>query len=227
MNEVSKEKLISVKELAEILNVSERTIERTIKKLPTVLSPLLRNNQGGYLFNEKQVTLIKQEIQSHHNLQSRRIDNVSTDYEMELMTQKVLAYNMQREQELRKQLEEQKQIVNYYNQFLNSNNYIDIGLLGKITGIGAKKIFQHLLYDKIIYQKYEKSSGLKYYVPFYNYEKYFHLTAEAINIKGNNKSTFKLQLMPKGFVYFSKKYSPDKITDDTLKEFIITNIYNK
>lgn len=104
------EKTVTTKELAEELEISESSVKRAVEKLRPVLGGVTKNNQGGYLFNEKQATLIKQEIQKHHNLASRQIDSVSTDYEMELMTQKVLAYHVQKanEYKVRAELAEQK-----------------------------------------------------------------------------------------------------------------------
>ena len=112
------EQLITTKELAEVLGVTDRTIRNTVEKLGNVLSSVATNSQGGFLFNEKQATLIKQEIQSHHNLSLRQIDSVSTnyemeqriesistDYEMELMTQKVLAYHIQKASEYKQRAE--------------------------------------------------------------------------------------------------------------------------
>lgn len=85
MNEVTPERFNRIKmttnELAESLGVSPTTITRAVKKLDAVLQPVEVNSQGGMLFDVGQATLIKQEIQKHHNLQNRQIDNVSTELE--------------------------------------------------------------------------------------------------------------------------------------------------
>lgn len=72
MNEVSIESYVSVKAFAEILNVSEATIKRAIEKLRSLLGGIETNSQGGYLLNEEQATIVKNEIAKHHNLQSRQ-----------------------------------------------------------------------------------------------------------------------------------------------------------
>ena len=82
VNELTNKKFMSTQEMAKVLQVGESTVKRAVEKLRPVLGGLYKSNQGGYMFDERQTTLIKQEIQSHHNLQSRQIDNVSTDYEM-------------------------------------------------------------------------------------------------------------------------------------------------
>ena len=80
-NDVAKE-LVTTKELAQMLGVEVTAIKRAVQKLGAVLHRVERNNQGGYLFTEKQATLIKQEIQKHHNLATRQIDGVSTELEI-------------------------------------------------------------------------------------------------------------------------------------------------
>lgn len=91
MNDIAKnEKTMTTKKLAEVLGVDVSTVTKTVKRLNETSDVLPKFGQGQTpKFNEKQATVIKQEIQKHHNLASRQIDNVSTDYEMELMTQKV------------------------------------------------------------------------------------------------------------------------------------------
>ena len=102
MNELSTvaEKTMTTKELAEVIGVDVSTVTKTVKRLNETSDALPKFRQGQTpKFNEKQATLIKQEIQKHHNLASRQIDNISTDYEMELMTQKVIEYHIQKASE--------------------------------------------------------------------------------------------------------------------------------
>jgi phage antirepressor YoqD-like protein len=101
---------VTTKELAETLGVEKRTINETVQRLLSgnVLSHLeTKSVRGGntWVFNEEQATIIKQEIQKHHNLATRQIDGVTTDYEMELMTQKVLAYHAQKAAEYKSRME--------------------------------------------------------------------------------------------------------------------------
>ena len=69
MNEITERKLMTGKELAEVLGVSKDTINATVERLDVdgVLRrvDIARNTQGGYLFSEYQATVIKQEIQKH------------------------------------------------------------------------------------------------------------------------------------------------------------------
>ena len=71
-----KDKVVTVKELAEELHVAEQTVKNTIYELRQVVGAVFdnieRNSQGGYLLNEKQATVIKQELakQDRSNLRS-------------------------------------------------------------------------------------------------------------------------------------------------------------
>lgn len=93
VREVAEAKLMTTKELANILNVDVRTIQIIAKKILDPTKVLSRGINGGVskVFNEEQATLIKQEIQKHHNLKSRQIDNVST--ELEVLSNALLSYN--------------------------------------------------------------------------------------------------------------------------------------
>lgn len=102
--------LVTTKELAETLGVDVSTVKKTVKRLEeggAILHHLTKDKFGNtcFLFTEEQATIIKQEIQKHHNLATRQIDGVTTDYEMELMTQKVLAYHAQKAAEYKSRME--------------------------------------------------------------------------------------------------------------------------
>lgn len=73
------EKTVTTRELAEVLGVEKRTIQETANRLlsANVLSHLeTKSVVGGktFVFDEEQATLIKQEIQKHHNLASRQVE---------------------------------------------------------------------------------------------------------------------------------------------------------
>lgn len=87
MNELSlfeqNEKVMTTRELAEILGVDVRTVQRVANAILDPATVLTRVINGGEskVFTEEQATLIKQEIQKHHNLASRQIDSVTSELE--------------------------------------------------------------------------------------------------------------------------------------------------
>ena len=105
--ELSEPELKTTKDLSKMFDVSTDTILRAANKVLDPGSVLRRVINGGEsrVFTEEQATLIMQEIQKHHNLSSRQIDSVSTDYEMELLTQKVLMYHVQKAAEYKQRAE--------------------------------------------------------------------------------------------------------------------------
>ena len=87
MNELSlfepEEKTMTTRELSETLNVSVDAVTRAANKVldPSAVQRRVINGGESKVFNEKQASLIKQEIQKHHNIATRQIDTVTTEYE--------------------------------------------------------------------------------------------------------------------------------------------------
>ena len=108
MNELSLfEKTMTTKELAETLGVSVDTITRTANKVLDLSAVQRRVINGGNskVFTEKQATIIKQEIQKHHNLASRQIDNVSTELEENQTIANAMMILQRRNDELKQRAE--------------------------------------------------------------------------------------------------------------------------
>lgn len=102
---ILKNDFMTTKELAETLGVGLSTVKETVLKLSRVLSSVAKNSQGGYLFTEKQATLIKQEIQKHHNLANRKIDSVSTELEENQTIANAIMILQRRNEELKQRAE--------------------------------------------------------------------------------------------------------------------------
>lgn len=79
MNELSKEKTMTIKEVAHVLKVSERVVQLATKKL----FPEIVKNGHTTLLREEEVTIIKKELESHHNLEGRF--EVKTELEKDLI----------------------------------------------------------------------------------------------------------------------------------------------
>ena len=109
MNELSLfEKTMTTKELAEVLNVDVKTVNNTVERLGGLLGSTFTKSNGGRpskIFTEKQATIIKQEIQKHHNLASRQIDNVSTELEENQTIANAMMILQRRNDELKQRAE--------------------------------------------------------------------------------------------------------------------------
>ena len=104
------EKVMTTKELADIWGVDKTTITKTVSRLEKegeVLHHLTNDEYGNkvYSFDEKQATIIKQEIQKHHNLKNRQIDTVSTEMEENQTIANAMMILQRRSEEYKKRME--------------------------------------------------------------------------------------------------------------------------
>lgn len=223
MNELAENK-VTTKEISEILGVDVRTVLRTADKLgyDSTFAPLKTagGTQNVRVFDEKQVTTIKQEIQKHHNLASRQIDTVSTD--LEVIGNAINAFNAlqqlynQKEAEYKATIERQKQQieleapkVEWFDDVAESKNLIEIGTEGKKCGYGVIEFFRKLQADKIIYKK--AVDGVEYYLPYAPFEKHFRSVPIPFKKADGTKMTRnKLMFTQSGGQWIESKYKNAK-----------------
>ena len=216
-NTVQKTSYVTTKELAEVLNVDVRTIERTVNKLIDTtaenFSTVLSKSSGGRpskIFTEEQATLIKQEIQKHHNLASRKIDSVSTDYEMELLTQRVIAYHIQKANEYKERAEKAENRVQelvpkaeVYERISESTGLKTIGETVKILGIGEKRLFALLRENGIFFY----DNGVNQVKQQYINSGYFQTKENPYVHNGVNKLYTRIFVTSKGLLWLENKIS--------------------
>ena len=140
MNELAVTKdYVTTKELADILGVETRTIQNTVQRLglANVLSQVKVRGQNSYAFTEEQATLIKQEIQKHHNLASRKIDGVTTEFEENQMIAQAIEILQRRNTELQARCETAESLNN---RLMHSAHLYTITEIAKELGLtsGAK-----------------------------------------------------------------------------------------
>lgn len=203
MNEVSIKSYVSVKALAEILNVSEATIKRAIEKVRSLLGGVETNSQGGYLLNEEQATIVKNEIAKHHNLQSRQIDSVSTELEENQIIASAMAILQARNEELKRQNEKLLPAANFAYQLCSSKDTIEIGECAKVLNknIGRNRLFEFLRNSNVLqsnnipYQKYIDAG-------------YFRvIESKYVTPNGETKISLKTVVFQKGVAYINKLLS--------------------
>ena len=203
MNEVSIESYVSVKALAEILDVSEATIKRAVEKVRSLLGGVETNSQGGYLLNEEQATIVKNEIAKHHNLQSRQIDSVSTELEENRIIASAMAILQARNEELKRQNEKLLPAANFAYQLYSSKDTIEIGECAKVLNknIGRNRLFEFLRNSNVLqsnnipYQKYIDAG-------------YFRvIESKYVTPNGETKISLKTVVFQKGVAYINKLLS--------------------
>ena len=198
------ENFVTTKELAEVLGVSARTIRETAtaKGLEGTVHTL--QTKGGKqslrVFSEEEATIIKMEIQKHHNLQSRQIDTVTTAAEEDQMIAQALIILQRRIQDANKEIEKLKPAAEFAYQICSSKDAIDIGNCAKVLNrnIGRNNIFEFLRNRKVLqqdnipYQKYIDSG-------------YFRVIETKYTIpSGETKISLKTLVLQKGVAYINK-----------------------
>lgn len=192
--------VMTTKELAEAFGVGESTVKRAVEELRPVLGGVSKNSQGGYLYTEEQATMIKQEIQKHHNLTTRQIDDVSTEVEENQVIAKAIGILQRRLSDAEKEVEKLKPAAEFAYQICSSKDAIDIGNCAKVLNrnIGRNRLFEFLRNknilqpDNIPYQKYIDSG-------------YFRVIETKFTIpSGETKISLKTLVLQKGVAYINK-----------------------
>lgn len=195
-------RIVTTKELATVLGVEPRTVQLAVQRLglANVLSQVKIRGQNSYVFTEEQATVIKQEIQEHHNLANRQIDSVSTKIEEDQMIAQALIILQRRIQDANKEIARLKPAAEFAYQICSSKDAIDIGNCAKVLNrnIGRNNLFEFLRnrkvlqQDNISYQKYIDSG-------------YFRVIETKYTIpSGETKISLKTLVLQKGVAYINK-----------------------
>ncbi len=215
--ELSTEKTMTVKEVAEVLGVDRSTIKKIIKKLGATLHPLLRSNQGGYLLNEKQVTAIKLQIGTGRNdLQHvKDVKSIKTNLEKELIISQAEEFKKEytipatygealieagklaiENDKLTYENEIMKPKAIEYDKFMQSDTTQSIGEAAKILKIGRNSLFKILREKKIL---------MLDNTPYQQYMKYFTVIEKPVNMGHKIVNKPVTLINSKGIDYLSKK----------------------
>jgi len=157
MNELAKEKTMTVKEVAEIFKVSQDTILRKVKEY---FPEIVRNGKITYL-NEYQVTKIKIELEKNYSINLRNGEELpKTKLEEELLIMQAMQIQKNRIDILQKENEIMKPKALSYDVFMSSDGLHSIGEVAKMFGTGSKRLFKmlrennYLMANNIPYQQF-------------------------------------------------------------------------
>ena len=213
MKSIAEEKTMTTKELAETLGVDVDTVNLTVNRLG--FSEVHRKSTGGRptkVFTEAQATLIKQEIQKHHNLKSRQIEKVSTD--LEVIGNAINAFKAlqdlytQKEAEYKATIESQKQQLAIarpkaatYDRIADSSGLKTIQEVAKILHVGSNSLFSILRDSGILY----KTNGVNLPHQKYIERGYFEVKEEPYERDGKDFVYTRVFATPKGLLWLEKK----------------------
>ena len=221
MNELTTEKTMTVREVAEALGVSYDTANNCIKRL----FPKIVKNGVATRLNENQVASISKELKSNNTVMDRltfevssKVKNTTTDLEI-LNNAMVALADLKRlydrkEAEYKATIETQKTKiaedapkVDFYDRVTESPDCIDIGQCAKILNIkniGRNKLFEILRNKKILnehnqpYQKYVDCG-------------YFRIIETSFNLPdGTQKINLKTVVFQKGVDFIRKMIEGQK-----------------
>lgn len=213
MNELTTEKTMTTKEVAEALETRPNVITENAKKcLP---NKVIENGKTTY-WTQAEVTVLLDFMKSNNNRTdldlSNRLIGAFTELTPALKLKKALELAQEAyEEELsilrakneaqEKQLSEQKPKVDFYDRVTESSDCIDIGQCAKILnvhGIGRNKLFEILRQKKILnehnqpYQKYVDCG-------------YFRIIETSFNLPdGTQKINLKTVVFQKGLDFIRK-----------------------
>ena len=205
------QKTMTVKQVAETLGISKDTVLNCIKR---IMPNKMQQGKTTYL-DEKEVACISKELKNNEQVINQltveagsTVKNTTTELEVlanaaSALTQLQELYN-RKEAEYKSIIAQQQPKADYYDKFIDSSNLIEIGHLGKSTGIGEQKIFKRLVAEGYIKVRYS-TDGVKYYDPCYGYEKYFKSVSVPFLRGEKQLNREKLMLTSDGYAYFMKK----------------------
>lgn len=200
---VESKKTVTTRELADVLGVDVTTVRKTVNRLEQggeVLHYLTKDKYGNdcFIYTEEQATVIKQEIQKHHNLASRQIDNVSTDTEMMMNIQRDFAWLVQKNKELQAKADS-------FDRIGNSNGWKTVNEVASLLGYGEKTFFAMLRGLGIFY--YVNNCGSKVNMPKREYIErgYFKTVEQPFEINGINHLYTKIYVSAKGELWLENK----------------------
>jgi phage antirepressor YoqD-like protein len=223
-NELSNEKTMTVKELADNLHVSDKTIRRAIISLngtldSTDLGYIHTENGISIQLTEVQCTAIKLKLRERNNLKDNSIvEQIGNDLEFFALQKKMDEehkildiYRDRRISELEEQnraqsakLIEQKPKVEVYDAICDSSTLQDLQTVAQT--IGVKNIFKLLVADGII-QKAWTEDGTMFYKPYAEYNDYLILKDGGTYLVNNVPHIRpRIFVTGKGLTWITKKY---------------------
>ncbi len=131
----SVEKTMMVKEVAEVLGVTDKTVRNYVDKLGKDLTPV-KNTQGGYLLTEKDVTLIKLRMEKNQHLE-HAVELPKTDLEKELIIQQAIIFQQEKIMSLHILVQEQEKELFHKTEVIT-------GLTDNITILEKRKIINRI-----------------------------------------------------------------------------------
>jgi phage antirepressor YoqD-like protein len=186
MKEISKEKTMTIKEVASVLGKDESTIRKIGKEL---FPEIFKNGITTYL-NEIQVTAIKLNLGKNSEL-------FKTKLEKSLLIQQAMQFQQEIINELQAEVEAMKPKALEYDKFLSGKDFQEVGTVAKSFDIGRNKFFEMLRKERILMENN---------IPYEQYKKYFKVVYKPVSINGVIDNKPVTLFNPEGISYIAKRF---------------------
>ena len=151
MNELTTGNTITVKEVAEKLNVSTDLIKKRIRE---IFPDKMQNGKTTYL-SQKEVTIIKLRIQENSSLstyddRNRLSEMPQTELEQNMVVIQAMTILHQRNKSLQAEVEDMKPKAVSYDAFISTGNLHDMSKVAKMFNTGRNRLFKLLREQKVL-----------------------------------------------------------------------------
>jgi phage antirepressor YoqD-like protein len=189
------QRTITTRELADVLGVDVKTIQRAVDSLDINVARVGSNHT--MVFTEEQATAIKIAIENHSKVNAL---TPKTTLEKQLIIQQAMQLQQEMIAELQDKVAKLEPAAEFAYQICSSKDAIDIGNCAKVLNrnIGRNRLFEFLRnknilqQDNIPYQKYIDSG-------------YFRVIETKFTIpSGETKISLKTLVLQKGVAYINK-----------------------
>lgn len=189
---------MTTKEVADILGVDVKTIQRAVESLDMDVER--SGSSHTMLFDEAQVTAIKLEIENHSKVNAL---TPKTNLERQLIIQQAMQIQAEMIEELQNKVSRLEPAANFAYQLCSSKDTIEIGECAKVLNknIGRNRLFEFLRNSSVLqsnnipYQKYIDAG-------------YFRvIESKYVMPNGETKISLKTVVFQKGVAYINKLLS--------------------
>lgn len=200
----SEEKSMTVKEVAEALNVSDRTVRRHLSDIRSNLDNVVQVKNGiTSTLSEVEVTEIKLRIErSGRNDLPQTKDLPKTDLEKELIIQQAMILQNEKIQRLQEELNANRQKVIVHDQIIDSTGLILPSVAGKMI-MKKPNIFIKWLVDDV-HVLFRSSGKLR---PMAKYQEQGYLEVKEVLNENQNRTYDQVFFTPAGVSWITKKWN--------------------
>lgn len=217
-DEKSLEKAMTTRELAEVLGVDVKTIQRAVDSLDIDVERV--GSSHTMVFNEAQATAIKLELQNHSKIAQNGFNTltINNDVEMLLLQKRLTEYQDRRIAELTQIVEEQRPKALVYDRICNADGLKSVEQVASNLGWGKNNFFALMRGMGIFFYSSKDADGRKVNLPKREYvERGYFVTKEEPYTRGDKDRLYtKIYVTGKGEAWLANRLN--EVVEDSAAE---------